>query len=135
MSSTSHGPVFTSIGGLLGGEAEIGKNPIRIRGTSLTTANCKYNLAIIELKFDHQESERLLREALGLYEELGISKPNKIVAMGFGNPSEEWDYPGELGRATIRQELTNITARLSSGFETGPPYFETESRPIALVRC
>ena len=52
-------------------------------------------MAIIELNFDHQESERLLREALGLYEELGISKPNKIVAMGFGNPSEEWDYPPE----------------------------------------
>jgi hypothetical protein len=62
-------------------------------GTSLTSANCKYNLAIIELKFDHVESERLLREALRLYGELGMSKPNKIVAMGFGDPSEKWDYP------------------------------------------
>ena len=61
----------------------------------LTSANCKYNLAIIELKFDHLESERLLREALVLYEKLGYSKPKKIVAMGFGDPSEEWDYPPE----------------------------------------
>ena len=132
MSSTSHGPVFTSTGEFSEAKQRLERILSELRGTSLTTANCKYNLAIIELKFDHQESERLLREALGLYEELGISKPNKIVAMGFGNPSEEWDYPPEnWEELTIRQELTNITARLSSGFETGPPYFETESRPIA----
>jgi tetratricopeptide (TPR) repeat protein len=64
-----------------------------VEENTITEANCKYNLAIIALMYDPEESENLLRESLTLHEKLGISKPQIMVSLGYGDPSEEWEYP------------------------------------------